>query len=228
MTITVRTLSQFSLFAGLKDSALRKIISYVEEFTLEPEQAVVLAGGPCEGVCLVARGVMRARRLSLNGREYVLSYMGPGEFFNLVPVLDGGPSLFTVEALTYATVYLIPCAYFDQIVQDYHEVALAVLERLAGRVRYLSDTVEELALHTVRTRLARFLLSRVSDYGRDSEPTNHSRHWTQQEIASHIGSVRDVVGRTLRSFSREGWVRRERGRLVITDREGLEHEAMRQ
>jgi CRP/FNR family transcriptional regulator len=79
----------------------------------------------------------------------------------------------------------------------------------------------------VRTRLARFLLSHVSDHIQEGEPTNHARLWTQQEIASHIGSVRDVVGRTLRSFARAGWVRRERGRLVVTDREGLEREAMR-
>jgi CRP/FNR family transcriptional regulator len=71
----------------------------------------------------------------------------------------------------------------------------------------------------VRARLARFLLS--MGQGRAAP----ARHWTQEEIAAHIGTVRDVVGRTLRLFSHKGLIRRERGRLVITDRDGLEQVA---
>jgi CRP/FNR family transcriptional regulator len=219
MPITVATLSKFPFFAGLDDQALQEIALAAHEHTFEPGGVIALEGMPCEGVYLVGQGVAWARRFSIDGREYVLAYLGPGEYFNLVPVLDGGPSLATVEALTQATVYLIPCDCFHQIVHEHQEIAMAILARLAGRVRYLSDTVEELALHTVRTRLARFLLSRVSNGG------HPSRHWTQEQIAAHVGTVRDVVGRTLRSFSREGLVRRERGRLVVTDRSGLEREA---
>jgi len=70
---------------------------------------------------------------------------------NLAPVLDGKPNLATVDAVTEATLYTISCQRFHQIVRDHHEVALAVLEHLAAHVRHLSDMVEGLALHTVRT-----------------------------------------------------------------------------
>mgnify|MGYP000179699304 CR=1 FL=1 len=99
-----------------------------------------------------------------------------------------------------------------------HEVALAVLERLAAEVRRLSDMVESLALHTVRTRLARFLLSTAQN-------PNSPKRWTQQEIAAHIGTVREMVGRSLRAFADEGWIHRQRGRIVITNRQRLEREA---
>ena len=89
---------------------------------------------------------------------------------------------------------------------------------MAAEVRHLSDMVEGLALHTVRTRLARFLLTQA-------EGTRHPKRWTQEEIAAHIGTVRDVVGRTLRAFADDGLIRRERGRVVVVDREGLEREA---
>ena len=46
-------------------------------------------------------------------------------------------------------------------------------------------------------------------------------------ISTYIGTVRDVVGRTLRTFANDGLIRRERGRLVVVDRAGLEHEAMK-
>jgi hypothetical protein len=79
--------------------------------------------------------------------------------------------------------------------------------------------VEDLALHTARTQLARFLLTQAEE----GQPR---RSWTQEEIAAQIGTVREVVGRTLRAFAAAGLIRRERGRLVVMDRVGLEREAM--
>ena len=83
-----------------------------------------------------------------------------------------------------------------------------------------SDWAEEVAVNTVRAHLARFLLSQAADGRRPSRP------WTQQEVAVHIGTGRDVVGETLRSLAREGLIRRERGRLVVTDVERLRREAV--
>jgi CRP-like cAMP-binding protein len=220
MNATAQTLARFSLFAGLDDQALAEIVPYVSEQILEPGQEVALANEPCQAVYLVVRGVIRARRLSLAGREYVLEYIRSGEPFGVAPALDGGANLTTGEALTRTTAYVIRCDHFRQIVAEHPSVARASLAHLAGQVRHLSDTVEDLALHTVRARLARFLLARGAN------GAHPSRHWTQEEIAAHIGTVRDVVGRTLRSFAKQGLIRRERGRLVVTDRAGLEHEAM--
>ena len=219
MAITVQTLRQLPFFAGLGDDALLEIAPYIHERTFSPGQMIISEGEPCQAVYFVVRGVVRVHRLSLEGREHVLAYLGPGESFNLVPVLDGGPNPATVDALTEATLYTISCERFRRIVREHHEVALPILERLAARVRRLSDMVEGLALHTVRTRLARFLLAQA-------EGLQPSRHWTQEEIAANIGTVREMVGRTLRAFAADGLVRRERGRIVVVDREGLEREAV--
>jgi CRP-like cAMP-binding protein len=218
MAITVEVLSQLSFFAGLGEGDLLEIAAYVHECTFSPGQVIILEGEPCQAVYFVAHGVVRAIRLSLEGREQVLAYLRPGESFNLVPALDSKPNLATVDAVTEATLYTISCQRFHQIMRGHHEVALAVLEHLAAEVRHLSDMVEDLALHTVRTRLARFLLAQA-------EGTRHPKRWTQEEIAAHIGTVRDVVGRTLRGFANDGLIRRERGQIVVLDREGLEREA---
>jgi CRP/FNR family transcriptional regulator len=191
----------------------------VQVLTFEPGQDIALAGEPCDLMHIVASGTIRVRRLSLSGREYVLEYILPGQALNLAAALDGGANLANGEALTRTTTYAIPCARFREFVRDHPSVAAIALNRLSSQVRHLSDTVEDLALHTVRARLARFLLNSGDE--RDAP----ARHWTQEEIAAHIGTVRDVVGRTLRVFSRSGLIRRERGRLVIRDREGLEEEA---
>jgi CRP/FNR family cyclic AMP-dependent transcriptional regulator len=236
MAAAVQTLSKLSFFSPLENDVLSEMAPHIEERSFSPSQMVILEGEPCRAVYFVARGVVRIHRLSPEGREQVLAYLGPGEPFNLVPALDGGPNLATVDAVTNTTLYTIPCERFRRVMRDHHEVALAVMERLAAEVRHLSDMVEDLALHTVRTRLARFLLAQAStelgeiastELGEIADGTKPSRRWTQEEVAAQIGTVRDVVGRTLRTFADDGLIRRERGRLVVVDQAGLEREAMR-
>lgn len=219
MVITFEVLSQIPFFAPLDEAALRDIAAHTHERTFSPGQVIILEGEPCQAVWFIVNGLVRASRLSLEGREQVLAYLGSGEPLNLVPVLDGGPNLATVDAVTDATLYAMPCEHFWWIMHHHQEVAEAALKRLAADVRRLSDMVEDLALHTVRTRLARFLLA----HAEDAPPR---RRWTQEELAASIGTVREMVGRTLRAFAAEGLIRRERGRIVVLDREGLEREAM--
>jgi CRP/FNR family cyclic AMP-dependent transcriptional regulator len=227
MAVAIQILSKLPLFSKLDDDALLEIASYIQERTFSPGQVIVLEGEPCQAVYFVAQGVVRTGRLSPEGREQVLAYLGPGEPFNLVPALDGGSTLATVDAVTDTTLYTISCERLREMMRDHHGVALAVMERLGAEVRRLSDMVEDLALHTVRTRLARFLLTHASaELSEVAEGTQPSERWTQEEIAAQIGTVRDVVGRALRTFADDGLIRRERGRLVVVDRAGLERAAM--
>jgi len=226
MAVSVQTLSDLPLFSKLGNDALREIVPYIHERTCSSGEVILLEGEPCQAVYFVVQGVVRNYRLSPEGREHVLAYLGPGEPFNLVPALDGGPYLATVDAVTDTTLYTILCEHFRRIMRDHHEVALAVMERLAAEVRRLSDMVEDLALHTVRTRLARFLLAHaLAELGEVADGKQPPKRWTQEEVAAQIGTVRDVVGRVLRTFADDGLIRRERGRIVVVDRESLEREA---
>jgi CRP-like cAMP-binding protein len=215
-------LTCFALLRELDQPARRQVAEHTHAHTYPAGQVIVLAGEPSRAVYLIASGEVRIQRSSPEGREYVLHNLGSGQCFNLSSALDGGYNLATVSALTDTVIYAIPVDVFRQVVREHPELAMALLGHLASRVRQLSDAVEDLALYTVRTRLARCLLA----------PTNGDaptvKYWTQGELAAHIGTVRDVVGRTLRSFSRQGLIRRERGRVVVIDPAGLRREALRE
>lgn len=221
MNDPARALNQFALFAELDEQTRQEIALHMHRHVYRAEQVIVLSGESTRAVYLVARGEVRIQRSSPEGREYVLHSLGAGQCFNLASALDGGYNLATVTAQTDVVIYALPVDVFRQTVREHPELSIALLGYLAGQVRRLSDAVEDLALYTVRTRLARCLLS----------PTNgnasSTKYWTQGELAAHIGTVRDVVGRTLRSFSHEGLIRRERGRVIVTDLAGLRREAMR-
>jgi CRP-like cAMP-binding protein len=229
------SLSQFPILAGLDGQIQQAIAERARERTYFAGQMIALAGESSQAVYLVAQGRLRSQRFSMEGREYVLHDLGPGECFNLASALDGGHNLSTVTATSDVVLYAISVADFRRILAQYPALSLALLSHLTRRVRHLSDAVEGLALYDVRIRLARCLLGytgRHNEGARASDDDASRRDWlcpsylTQGELAAQIGTVRDVVGRTLRSFTREGLIRRERGRMVITDLAGLRREAL--
>jgi len=221
MEPTGDALRHISLFAGLSDDALARVASRAIRRTYASGEIVIFEGDPCQAAYFVARGRVRVYRLSPGGREQVLARLGPGQAFNTVPPFQPhGVNHATAEALTEVTLYAIACEDFRRLVGECAELALAILQDFADRLDHLTDLVEDLSLRTVRGRLARFLLQRA-DAGQVT------RRWTQEEIAAHLGTVRDMVGRTLRAFADAGLVRIERQRIVLLDRDGLEAEAQR-
>jgi CRP/FNR family transcriptional regulator len=221
METTVQALRRISLFAGLSDETLARIANVAVRHTYAPGETIILEGDPCRAAYFVAEGQVRVYRLSPAGREQVLVRLRPGQAFNTVPPFKPhGVNHATVQALTPVTLYAITCEDFHRLVGKCPEVALAILRDFAGRLDHLTNLVEDLSLRTVRGRLAHFLLEQA-------EAGAVTQRWTQEEIAAHLGTVRDMVGRTLRAFADAGLVRMDRQRIVLLDREELEAEAQR-
>jgi CRP-like cAMP-binding protein len=211
-------LARWPLFHDVLREPLRILASRLERRAAASGEIVFLAGDPCERLYLVERGFAALRQLSPEGREHVLEYVGPGQALNLAAAVDGGPEIATAEALGDLALLSIERAAWQSLLREHAALAEAMARRLAHDVRGLSETARGLALDTVRMRLAAFLLEHA-------EHTPPQERWTQERIAAHIGTVRDVVGRILREFVQEGLVRRDRGELVILERKALEREA---
>ena len=219
MESTVRALRRIPLFAGLSDGELARVARAVSLRTYAPGETIIFQGDPCQAAYFIAQGRVRVYLLSPGGREQVLAVLGPGQAFNTVPPFQAcSANHATVQALTPVALYAIACADFCRLVGDCAGLALATLRDFAGRLEHLTDLVEDLSLRSVRERLARFLLEHV-------EGGQVAQRWTQEEIAAHLGTVRDMVGRTLRTFADGGLLRIERQRIVLLDRPGLEAEA---
>ncbi|MFB0534787.1 MAG: Crp/Fnr family transcriptional regulator [Anaerolineae bacterium] len=207
-------------FSELGQDELAEVASRVQERTFGRGEVILLEGEAPRAVYFIVRGQVRIYRLSPEGREQVLKRLGPGEAFNLVPVLDGGPNPSSAMAWTDVTVYAVERGHFVQMVREHPALAVAVLTDFAAKLRHMTALVEDLSLRTVGARLAKLLLTQAAEG--DAAP----RRMTQQEMAAQLGTVREVVGRALAELEREGLIRMERHRIVIVDRSGLEAKAM--
>lgn len=218
---TAPPLSDLPLLLRLPPDARKAVMQAAIRRTYAAGATIVAEGAPCRAVYLVAAGYVRVSRFSFSGREQVLAQLGPGSVFNAVSALrPAGVNLATARAVTSVTVYGFLRADFLRLLDEHPSFARALLHDLADRLAHVTGLVEDLALRTVRGRMARFLLEHA-------EADQVTRRWTQAEIAAHLGTVRDMVGRTLRAFAEEGLVRLERQRIVLLDRSRLEEAARR-
>lgn len=185
------------------------------------DSIVFLEGEPCAGLFVISHGVVKVSRFSSEGREHILHMLNPGDTFNDVATLDGGPNPATATAYSDVVLWHIDRRDLRRVAARYEGLGWSLVESAARRARYLMNVVEDLSMRSVRGRLAHLLLEQAEAYETDSMP----RIFTQQEMASRLGTVREVVGRTLRSLAAERIIEFNRSRIVILDAARLEEEA---
>lgn len=208
-------LSNHPFFQGIDRRALEEIACYFRSRTYRRGEVILLEGDYDCGVYFVQRGVVKILRSSEDGRTQTLTLVGPGHSFNEVPAVDGGPNPASAEAMTECTVYSVSREDFSRLLDRYPQISRAMLVAFAARLRQLVELASDLTLRTVPQRLAKLLLEQASVAGQ----------LTQHEMAERLGTVREVIGRSLRALADEGLLRVEGHRIVITDPQGLRRKA---
>ncbi|MBI4319685.1 MAG: Crp/Fnr family transcriptional regulator [Chloroflexi bacterium] len=213
---SVETLRKIPYFVDLGPAELDRIQRRVLVSSYDKGEILFLEKEPCEGLYFVESGRVKVFKTSPDGKEQVLRVMQAGESFNEVPVFDGGPNPASAEALDKAVVYTISKGEMLALIRDVPDVANRVLKVFASRLRHLTMLVEDLSFRHVTGRLAKVLLEHA-----DSAHDAPRRRLTQQEMASLIGTAREVVGRSLKTLEEQGIIRMEGHRIVIVDRKAL-------
>ena len=216
-------LAQIPYFAGLDSRTLLEVARIVRRRGFAAGKTVLVEGQPCEGLYFVIEGQVRLIRGTSEGREHVLRVLGPGATFNDIAVFDGGPNSDGAVAVGPTIVGYIPKANIAALIDQHPQVAKAALKLLSSRQRTLGGVVEDLALRDVTTRVARLLLGCMGQHEHIVEHAPDAcARITHQEIASMVGSVREVVQRILKDLERDGAITLQRTRIRIRDQAKLE------
>jgi CRP/FNR family transcriptional regulator len=215
------TLQAVSYFKDVSAATIQELARSAVGRSYAAGECIFWEGEPALGLYVIGAGLVKICRHSTEGREHILHLLGKNETFNDVAALDGGANPATAVAHTDARVYMIPRAELRAIAARHPEVAWALIESMARRARHLVTMVEDLSMRSVKGRLARLLLEQAEAMESDAVP----RFLTQEEMASRLGTVREMVGRALRSLTAEGAIEFDRHRIVILDPERLAEEA---
>lgn len=181
---------------------------------------VFVEGDRAEAIALLVSGVVRVYKIGETGREITLYRFGLGESCiltaNAILSQQTFPAIATVEQDAEAV--MLPADVFREWVRRYDLWRDFVFNLLSQRLTSVMAIVDEVAFRRVDTRLAVFLLNRSQ--------TQNPIAITHQEIASELGSSRDVISRILEGFASEGMIRSGRGKVEILDFESLENRSV--
>ncbi len=183
-------------------------------------QVLYLQGEPPEQLFILVSGWVKAIRISPEGREQAMLFLKAGEIFGDVAVFTGIPYPGTVIALEEVQCLVIERSAVMDLITGHPELAHAFIRKLSERIIYFVELVEDLALRDVQARIALTLLKHAERS--DDRLVVPRRSWTTyDEMATRLGTVRDVLSRALRGLENEGLLQVKRNEIVILDEQGL-------
>jgi CRP-like cAMP-binding protein len=211
----IAALRRSELFRSLSDTLLEKVAALAVPSRLNRDQVLFSEEDEASGVYVVVRGEFRSVRQSRDGREQVLSTESAGATLAVVAVFSGGRFYSTMIADTRAEAICVAKRDMHQLCREHPEILWNAARLLAQRVREHAELIETLVFRNVEERIAQHLLTIARQRGIPvGEGCTFEMTLTRTEMASRLGSVREVVSRALAHLQNMGLIRMQGQRLV--------------
>jgi CRP/FNR family cyclic AMP-dependent transcriptional regulator len=185
-------------------------------------QTLFKEGDAGDRLFVVVEGKLKLGTSSGDGRENLLSILGPGDMFGELSLFDPGPRTATATAVTDARVLALANDQVIGWVTAHPQVSLQLFKRLARRLRRTNEVLADLVFADVPGRVAKAIMDLGERFGTKKDDGLHVNHeLTQEELAQLVGASRETVNKALADFAGRGWVRLEPRAVVVLDYERL-------
>jgi len=207
----IKTLRGNQYFDELPDNLLKEISEHMNLREYPRGDVLFWEGDPANGMYIMEHGSAKIFRTSPQGRQYIVRILQEHDTFAEVPAFDGGMHPVNVEALETCRVWEIDGEMLRELVNLHPAFAQKIIRNYSQMLRGMVRMVSEMAFYQVTHRLARLIENMPQD---KSAP-----HWTQEQLAAQLGTVREVVARSLKELERSGAIIIEDRRILIADKE---------
>ncbi len=197
------------------ESKSRTALSMLNPVTIRSGTVVFRPGQPTENFPIIISGRIGVYLTGATGRDILLYSVSPGETCVQTTLGLLGGDAYSAEALAETDIeaVIVSQELFEQLLAESAGFRSYVFGAFARRMQTVMRVLESVAFVRVEVRLAEALLERTDSQGRVIQ--------THQELATAIGSVREVVSRRLEHLAKHGLVELERGQICVVDRVGL-------
>jgi len=221
-----RVLRRAPLFEGLDEDNGRVLRRQMTEVHLNRGEHLFLEGQDGDRLYVVLDGKMKLTRAAADGRENLVSVLGPGEMFGELSLFDPRPRTSTASAVTDATLAALAHEALRPWLRERPEVSMHMLQALARRLRRANDLNADLVFTDVPGRVAKNLLDLSERFGEQEPDGLHVHHdLTQEELAQLVGASRETVNKALADFAARGWLQISARSVLILDAERLRKRA---
>lgn len=219
-TALAQKLGQHRYFRGVASEQLQALAAATRCYALTAGEVLFLEGEPSAGLWIIHAGRVKIFKVSAEGNEHILHLVGPGDSCNDIAALDGGPNPANAAALSEVIACCLPHDVLRAAIMADPRLAMTVIQVLTGRTRELVQQVEDLALHSVTTRLARFLLKQLEN------PALSGPSITRTAIAAHLATTPETLSRALSALERAGIIATDRSAIRVLQEDLLRVMAM--
>jgi len=210
------------LFTALDDAAATTLRESMTQVKVTKGHTLFKEGDAGDRLFVVVEGKLKLGTSSGDGRENLLSILGPGDMFGELSLFDPGPRTATATAVTDSRVLALANDQVIGWVTAHPQVSLQLLKRLARRLRRTNEVLADLVFADVPGRVAKAIMDLGERFGTKKDDGLHVNHeLTQEELAQLVGASRETVNKALADFAGRGWVRLEPRAVVVLDHERL-------
>ena len=204
-------LSRAGIFQGVDPVAVSNLIKDMESVRFPRGTTIFEEGEPGDRLYIIT-----------DGRENLLTVMGPSDMFGELSIFDPGPRTSSAVCVTEVQAATMNSEMLKQWVSDHPEIAQQLLRVLARRLRRTNASLADLIFTDVPGRVAKTLLQLANRFGSQEGGALRVNHdLTQEEIAQLVGASRETVNKALATFAHRGWIRLEGKSVLIVDTESL-------
>ena len=226
MENTEGVLRRAPLFDALDDEGARVLRRQMSEVKLSRGEHLFMEGDDGDALYVVIEGKMKLTRAAADGRENLLSVVGPGEMFGELSLFDPRPRTSSASAVTDAALASLKHEALIPWLRERPDVSLHMLRQLARRLRRANDVNADLVFTDVPGRVAKNLLDLAERFGNQEPDGLHVHHdLTQEELAQLVGASRETVNKALADFAARGWLQISARSVLILDQERLRKRA---
>ncbi|OKO70739.1 Crp/Fnr family transcriptional regulator [Bradyrhizobium sp. NAS96.2] len=196
------------MFADLGADELHRLSGLCHTQQLATGEVLFQKGDPGDALFGVRRGQMRIETGASDGSRLTLNFMGAGDLFGEVAVLDGQDRTADATAGEPTELFVLRREDFLGFLEREPKVAVRLIALLCQRIRWQSERMEESVLQPLPVRLARRLCALAEDFGSEV-------HISQEQLGIFVGAARESVNRQLQTWRKDGIVDLQRGRIML-------------
>ena len=222
MPIDQEVIRKAPLFTALDDAASASLLASMVSVKIPRGTILFAEGDGGDQLYVIAEGKLKLGTSSGDGRENLLSILGPGEMFGELSLFDPGPRTSTATAVTDAKLLSLGQAKLLPWLIENPMVSLQLLASLAQRLRRTNEAVGDLVFSDVPGRVAKALIDLGERFGKQTDDGLFVHHdLTQEELAQLVGASRETVNKALADFAGRNWLKLDGRAVLITDVERL-------
>ncbi|MBF0517208.1 MAG: Crp/Fnr family transcriptional regulator [Nitrospirae bacterium] len=213
-------LKEVTFFSVLSDEDVAEIMPYFQSAAYKKKEMIFSEGDRSDWLYIVSTGKVKITRQSQDGKELILEIIQPKELFGAVAAFKGFPYPANAVAMEQSTVLKVSRKNLFKIIDRFPDVMFSIASLLSDRMKDSHDTLKNIALERVESRIASLLLKLALKSSPDALHIDFKL--TKQDIADMAGTSVETSIRTISKFKQLGLLSEEKGMFVIKDLEGLE------